>query len=240
MKRMHILILAMVLWIIVTPGFSSAESLLERYCIIAERWEEIFRRGNITVYSQGVPDSDVLAFRAVGRLDAPVEQVMEVLRRLEITGEWMPDVKAKFALKEFSDFQAVTYSVNDLPWPFADREMVLFNELRIDPVRKYLVVEVYSVDFNAYPTARGNVRAQMHCGETRLRPAPDGRTDIELILYVDPMGFIPAWLVNLSQKKLPYNFLHALEKKARQTEYTLRPSYRKLLDKLEFLLAQTD
>jgi hypothetical protein len=161
---------------------------------------------------------------------------MEVLRRVEITGEWMPDIQTKYSVVERSDFEAITYSINDLPWPFADRELVLLNRLRLDRVRKYLVVDVYSIDLGDVPVGKGNVRAHMYCGETKVRPAGENRTEVDLILFVDPKGFIPAWLVNLFQKKLPYNFLKALEQKAATTSYSLRPSFQPMLAELKSLL----
>lgn len=215
------------------------DALADRFSIAADRWEEIRQQGGITVYSQKVPVSDVLAFRATAFLNAPVEQVMEVLRRVDITGEWMPDISVKYAVREWSDFKAVTYSINLMPWPFADRELLLMNRLRLDPIRKYLVVEVYSVESvedEKIPVAKGKVRANMYCGETMIRPGREGQTEVEMILFVDPKGFIPAWLVNIFQKSLPYNFLKALEKKAATTDYPLRPSYQKLLNDLKSML----
>ena len=212
------------------------DNLAAQLCIVAENWKTIFQDGGITVYSQRVPVSDVLAFRAAAVLDAPVEQVMEVLRRVEITDEWMPDIRLKYSVEERSDFEAITFSVNEMPWPFADRELVLLNRLRLDRIRKYLVVDVYSIDYGAVPVEKGNVRAHMYCGETKVRPAGEGRTEVDLILFVDPKGFIPAWMVNLFQKKLPYNFLKALERKAATSSYPLRPSFQPVLAELKSLL----
>lgn len=230
----RIVLLALV--VLAAAAARAEEKTGDRLCFSPDRWEQILEKGGISVYSQKVPASDVLAFRAAGVLAAPVDQVMEVLRRLEITGEWMPDIRTKFAVKEFSDFEAVTYSINEMPWPFADREMLLYNRLWLDAVRRFLVVDVHSVEDEAVPVEKGNVRALMHCGETLVRPAGRDRTHVELILFVDPMGFIPAWLVNLSQRNLPYNFLKALEEKAAVTSFPLRPAYRKLLDALESML----
>ena len=214
------------------------DGLLDRFYLAAGRWKQIRQHGGITVYSQRVPVSDVLAFRATAVLNAPVEQVMEVLRRVEITGEWMPDISVKYAVKEWSDFKALTYSINEMPWPFADRELLLMNRLRLDRIRKFLVVEIFSVEDEKIPVAKSNVRAHMYCGETMIRPGREGQTEVELILFVDPKGFIPVWLVNLFQKSLPYNFLKALEEKAATSDYPLRPSFQVLLNGLKSSLRQ--
>jgi hypothetical protein len=226
----------LLLWITAPAAAVCGQGLSDRFSITPDRWQQIYQKGGITVYSQKVPISDVMAFRAASLLDAPVEQVMEVLRRVEITGEWMPDIVVKYAVNEWSDFEAITFSINEMPWPISDRELLLYNRLRLDRNRKFLVVEVYSVEDKSLPVARGNVRAHMHCGETLVRPAGDGRTQVELILFVDPKGFIPAWLVNLFQKMLRYNFLKALEEKAAVSHYPLRPSYQQMLSELKSIL----
>ena len=76
------------------------------------------------------------------------------------------------------------------------------------------------------------VRAVMHCGQTRLRPAGSRRTEMDIILFVDPKGAIPAWLANIAQRRMPYDFLRALEKKAAATHFPLRPAFRVLLEQL--------
>ena len=57
---------------------------------------------------------------------------MEVLRKVEIAKDWMPDTEVKYTVKELSDFEAITYGINKLPWPFSCRELVLHNKLRLD------------------------------------------------------------------------------------------------------------
>ena len=199
-------------------------------------WKEIFRKDDIVVYAMPAPDSDIMAFRATGTLRAPIDQVMEVLRQVEIAEQWMPDIVEKNTIEEISDLEAVTYSINKLPWPFAGRELILNNALRFDAKTRYLVVDVYSVKREDIAPKEGTVRAVMHCGQTRLRPADGLRTDMDIILFVDPKGAIPAWMANFAQRRMPYNFLRGLEKKAATTHYPLRPAFRRLLNQLVSLM----
>lgn len=199
-------------------------------------WQEIFRKDDITVYAMETPNSPIMAFRATGTLNAHISQVMEVLRKVEIAEQWMPDLVEKRTIDNVSDMEAVTYSINKLPWPFAGREMVLRNALRLDTRSRSLVVDVYSVDRPDLVPRKGTVRAVMHCGQTLLRPAGGDRTAVDIILFVDPKGSIPAWLANFAQRQMPYNFLKSLERKASTTSYPLRPAFRSLLDRLIALL----
>ena len=207
-------------------------------CLADSNWQEISHVDEITVYSQKFEDSDVLAFMATGVLKAPVEQIMEVLRRVEISIDWMPDISEKYTVENFSDYKAITFSVNTLPWPFADRELLLHNELYIDRKKKYLVVDTFSVEMDRLPVRSENVRAQMKCGRTLLRPTGPRRTEIILTLLVDPAGKIPVWLVNLLQRTMPLDFLRKLEKKAQSTSFQLRPKFKEVLDELITLIEQ--
>ena len=207
-----------------------------QYCIVQNVWKKILIKNGITVYSQKAPGSDLLALKATGILEAPTGQIMEVLRNVDISKEWIPHIGKKVSVKEFSDLEAITYSVNVLPWPFADRSLLLHNKLRLDKERKYLVVEIYSVDFETFSIRDDHVRAFMHCGQMIMRPIGTEQTEIELTLFLDPRGQIPTWLVNMAQRTMPYNFLKALEKKAGQTNYELRPSFNEMLEQLIVLL----
>lgn len=227
-------ILSFIIFLFLTMPLLSlaADDLPAQYCLVQNKWKPIFKKRNITVYSQKTQDSDVLALRATGILKAPIDQVMEVLRKVEISKEWIPHIDTKFSVKELSDLEAVTYSVNPLPWPFADRSLLLHNRLRLDSVRKSLVVDVYSISPETIHVKEKHVRAVMYCGHVFIRPAGGEKTELEFILLLDPRGHIPVWLVNMTQKSLPYDFLTALEKKAGQTSYELRPSFKEMLDKL--------
>jgi hypothetical protein len=240
MQHTRIRLLKTVLVIALAAAAAPARGA-ENYCLLQDgpataEWREVYVNDGITVYAQKQPTTGIIAFRARGVIDAPMEQVMEVLRKVEISEDWMPDISEKYTLKNISDYEAITYSVNELPWPLADREMILRNALRLDPRRKFIVVDVYSEEEAAPPLSGENVRAYMHCGRTRLRPADANRTEMDLVLYVDPRGYIPTWMANLVQKRMPYTFLKALEAKAGTTTYTLRPSFQKILDELRALM----
>lgn len=232
MKSTRILILIIFIFIALPAVSRPANDLPEQYCLILNNWKNIYSKNGITVYSQKAPDSDIVALKAVGILKAPMDQVVEVLRKVEISKEWIPHIDKKFLVQEFSDTESITYSVNILPWPFADRSLLLHNKLRFDREKKHLVVDIHSVDPEKNPIKEDIVRAKMYCGQMFIRPAGSGQTEIELMTFVDPKGHIPAWLVNMSQKSLPYDFLKALEEKASQTNYELRPTYKEMLEQL--------
>lgn len=232
MKIARILILITFALTALPAASLPADDLPEQYCLVLNRWKYIYNRNGITVYSQRLPDSDIAALKAVGTLDAPIDQVMEVLRNVEISKEWVPHINQKYAVQEFSDTENITYSVNVLPWPFSDRSLLLHNKLSLDKEKKSIVIDVRSVDPAIKPIKEDNVRANVYCGQMILQPAGQAQTNIQIVTFLDPKGYIPAWLVNLIQKTLPYDFFKALEKRAGQTHYQLRPAFAEMLEQL--------
>ncbi len=197
-----------------------------------DSWKEVTNKNGVIIYSQKSKLSKALAFKAVGDLEAPIEQILELLRRVDLATSWMPRLASKKVITNISDFEAVTYSVNDLPWPFTDRDMILSNSLIIDRESKKLVVEIKSVKDKNYPIIAKNVRSIVHLGQTWMEPLGERRTKVTVIVLIDPMGHIPMWLVNLLQKNLPYNLLKNLEREAARSDFPLRPSFKKVLKEL--------
>jgi len=223
MKVGWLLLFIIFIFLTLPTASPASNDLHARYCLVQYNWKKVFNKNGITVYSQKAAESEVLALKAAGILKAPVDQVMEVLRKVEISREWIPDIDNKISVKDFSDLEAITYSVNMLPWPFAKK--------------KYLVIDINSVDSETNPIQKGHIRSNMYCGQINMRPAGIGQTEIELILFVDPKGHIPTWLVNMAQKSMPYDFLKALEEKAGRTSFELRPSFKEMLGRLVALLS---
>lgn len=232
MKITRILIFIIFILLTLPAAGLAADDPPGEYCVILNNWKSIYTEDGITVYSQKVPDSEIVALKAIGILKAPMDQVVEVLRKVETSKEWVPHVEKKFEVQDFSDTESITYSVNMLPWPFTDRSLLLYNKLRLDKEKNHLVIDIQSVEPDKIPIKEDNVRATMHCGQMIIRPAGNAQTDMQLVIFVDPRGNIPAWLVNMSQKRLPYDFLKALEKKAGGTDFELRPTFKEMFNQL--------
>lgn len=199
------------------------------------RWKIVNKKSKINVYSMEFENSDVLAFKAHGILNANVGKIMEALRNVEDSVKWMPNLKEKVTVRNVSDLEAITYSVNNIPFPFRDRDMVLRNVLSIDEKRKLLVVNSYSVQADKRPPHKKRVRAQMRLGQTLLIPIDENRTEVYLMVQVDPMGNIPTWIVNFVQKSIPRAFLKSVEKRASEISTPTRQVFLDMINKVKEL-----
>jgi hypothetical protein len=197
-----------------------------------QEWKLIKEKDQVKIFSMEAKGFDVIAFRSVGTLNAPIDQVMELLRRVEISTEWMPRLQEKYVIRDVSDYEAVTYSINDLPWPFTDREMVLNNRLVVHKQTNNMVVEIFSVEDEKAKRREKSIRAQVYLGQTWLKAISDKQTEVEVVILIDPKGKIPKWLVNLLQKNMPYKLLKGIERMASKSSFPVRDVYKKIIKDL--------
>jgi ABC-type transport system involved in multi-copper enzyme maturation permease subunit len=87
MKVAGILIFIIFIFLILPIAGLVANDLPAQYCLSQNNWKNLYSKNGITVYSQKAPDSDVLALKATGTLKAPLDQILEVLRQVEISKE---------------------------------------------------------------------------------------------------------------------------------------------------------
>ena len=200
-----------------------------------EGWKKVYNEDGVLVHSQKAHNSKIVGFKAEAVLNATLENVLQVLRDVEGTVGWAPNLVEKKTITNDSDVKAITYNNNDLPWPAADRDMVLINELRLDRENKLLVVDTHSVEHSDYPEMDNAVRALMPYGTLEFKRVEGSKAWVRMTILVDPRGAIPVWLVNMLQKRLPLQFLKALEKESQLKKPENLPGVKKLISELDKL-----
>lgn len=197
-----------------------------------DRWTLISSEEGYLLEAQSIPGHRLQAYRARGILKAPIEQLLEVLSDVTAADEWIPDLSRQQVVSEVSSLELITLSIYAVPFPFADRELLLRNHLRLDRERGGLMAEAVSIDYPEVPVVNGRVRAHMFCGRTWLRPVAADRTEVELVLMVEPRGRIPAFLADFGIRRAPLKLLMALESRAKISNYPVRSAYRNMLRQL--------
>jgi hypothetical protein len=195
-------------------------------------WTLISHEDGFRIESQPIPGHRLQAYRAKGILQAPIEQILEVLSDVAAADTWIPDLVRQQVVTEVSPLELITLSVYTVPFPFADRELLLRNHLRFDRERGGLTAEAVSIDHPEVPVADQRVRAHMFSGKTWLRPLSADRTEAEFVLMVEPRGRIPTFLADFGIRRMPLKLLKALEYRAQISDYPVRSLYRDMLSQL--------
>lgn len=200
--------------------------------IPADGWSLVCEHNGIVVQERSVPGYPMKAYRARGTLSAPIEQILEVLSDTDTASDWMPELDRQQVVSAVSDVEMITLNIYGVPFPFADRELLLHNQLRLDRPGNALVAEAVSIDAPEVATPGSRVRARMIYGKTWLSPVDTDLTDIEFVIMADPGGCIPDFLATFGLRRMPLSFVRALETRAQQADYPLRPAYQALLHQL--------
>lgn len=201
-----------------------------------DSWKKETVIDGFTIYSRKEQGSSILGFKLEGNLKAPIEQVMEHLRDVENSSEWTPGLVHKSTIENFSDIEAITYSISEMPWPLNKRDYILHNKLFIHEQKKLLYVISYSVENSRYPVDKRYVRADIGYSNIGIRPVSDSETYIEWTVFADPKGVVPSFVVNFYQKNYGVDFFHALEKRSSEHPQKLRATFADMLKKLRKLL----
>ena len=183
----------------------------------SEAWTLRKEADHIRIYTIEQPGSRFKAFKAVGVLDAPIENLMAVMANPGSCVEWVHNCIESYAFGngDFSDRYA--YSVNDMPWPVTDRDYVLRIRTRGDRSSGEI-----AMDLNATPhqRAESSSRVRVDRSDTLYRFTPEGdKTRMVWVQHTDPNGSLPGWLVNSLVVDIPVRSMEELERVANLEKY---------------------
>jgi hypothetical protein len=185
--------------------------------IDSEQWALQKEIDNIRIYTMDQPDSGFQAFKAVARLDAPIENLMAVMINPESCEEWVLNCTESYAFGTGDFHDRYAYSVNDMPWPVTDRDYVLRIQTRGDAG-----TGVIFMDLSATPGMRAEYssRVRVDVSNTLYRFTPAGdQTQMVWVQHTEPNGSLPGWLVNNLLVDIPVKSMQALESVARSEKY---------------------
>ncbi|WP_372998456.1 START domain-containing protein [Marinobacter sp.] len=182
-----------------------------------EAWTLRKEADHIRVYTINQPDSSFKAFKAVGVLDAPIENLMAVMANPGSCVEWVHNCTESYAFGKGDFHDRFAYSVNDMPWPVTDRDYVLRIRTRGDQASGEVVMNL-----NATPNQRAenSSRVRVDRSDTLYRFTPDGdKTRMVWVQHTDPNGSLPGWLVNSLLVDIPLRSMEELERVANRENY---------------------
>ena len=172
-------------------------------------WRTIDTADGITVSKAVVEGSPFVAFKGETVMDAPMERVLFVLLDNDHRIEWVDRLYKNQLLESVSPYDYVLYQAFELP-VFSDRDYVYHGLATRDPGTGVVTLEMRSVDHPKAPPTVG-VRAKLVDSRYVLTPVGPAQTRVEVEICTDPMGSMPAWIVNLIQRSWPRDTLNGIE-----------------------------
>lgn len=186
-------------------------------------WKEIYTDDGVTVSRSSVPGTRLVAFRGQTVMEAPIGKIVAVLVDDAHREDWVGRLYTSQTLTSTSPFDFVTYQAYKLPAPFSNRDYVFRAVMTRDPATGVIRQSLQSVEHPDAPETVG-VRANLVNSQYLLTPLPNGDTQVVVEILTDPMGSMPAWIVNLIQRTWPRDTLNGIRAqlgKAWVTEHPL-------------------
>lgn len=160
--------------------------------LAAEGWQLRRESAEIKIYTRQSQGSALNAVRIETRLPGPIDRVADLLIDPAKRSLW-DDMCATVEVLSRSQLSNTAYFHYAMPWPVADRDVVLATDIRRDEDGLTINSVALSSD---YPPQPGRVRVSEAWYLWRLTPVSATATDVVAEMYMDPAGPIPAWLLN--------------------------------------------
>lgn len=161
-------------------------------------WQAAGERDDIRVYSRSVEGSGYIEVKAETLIKADINQLMGVMDDTQACPRWMHNCLAPKLLAKPSLLERYTYLRNDLPWPFADRELIVHSKIDRDEHSGAVTIRLTGIDEQALPPSAlqqlpgsgKSVRAKSFNGQWQFIPEGDAHRVIYR-MHID-LGGSPA------------------------------------------------
>lgn len=192
--------------------------LLSQGAVAAENWEQQRDRDGIQVYTRDVDGSKFKAVKSTMTIAASLRELVALVRDAAACPDWAALCKMAESIDELSETEMYVYTLNDLPWPVADRDAIAHVLWSQDP-SDLAVTMIATVVSDKLPAKKGIVRLSYGTTSWHFKPTADGQVDVTSIAHVDPGGATPAWLSNRLLVDSPFDTMAGMRKIIKSNRY---------------------
>ncbi|MBF0362456.1 MAG: hypothetical protein HQK49_15670 [Oligoflexia bacterium] len=193
--------------------FSSKEHVSSKEVdITTNQWILIDERDDVKTYEKKIPDSGLVAFRGEATIDASVGRIYSVMKDFRYRPDWVYLLKEVKLLSTQTKFDTIERYHITIFWPIADRDFINRMLQIYNPSDGSLLIKMQYASDELYPIEANIIRGYIHHSIINLKPVSESKTYIEVEIFADPKGSVPAWAANLVQKEWPHYTLTGLKK----------------------------
>ena len=172
----------------------------------AATWQKLLTEDGITVYAQD-GEHRIIPFKAEAIIDAPAERILSVLKDWKNKNKWSPKLKSVKMHEEGGADQYTFSEYYSTPWPATDREFRL--EGKIEKLKNGFLLSAQNAKNVRYKN-EDHIQADVRTLDFRIVKISDVKSKVMFEFHGDMKGWMPAWLVNIIQKKWPLRFIQGL------------------------------
>lgn len=166
-------------------------------------WQLKRDRDGIQIYTRSIDGSKYKAVRAEAFVDAALHELVGLVMDTPACPEWVATCKDSKVVEKVSETEFYAYTLNDLPWPVRDRDVVA----RVTWTKGDNGGVTMSANLveGMVSEKRRTVRLTYGVTSWTFVPQPDGGTRVVSEAHLDPGGAVPAWLTNMLLIDSPFD-----------------------------------
>ena len=154
----------------------------------------------IALYSGSVPEVRVVPVKAVMTIPGTIEEVALVLEDLSRRRDWISNFGQSILLERPNDYEQTEYLRVDLPWPAEDRSAVVRVRVIVSDDLRHAMLAGESVESPLADRLPKLVRAQVHTSTFQMTQV-EGHVEVVALVFIDPCGGVPKWIVNFFTRR---------------------------------------
>ncbi len=197
------------------------------YAEVEADWVLERDENNVRVYTRSLEGSSFKAFRGETVIDAELNRALALMNDTAACVDWMHSCKSPVLIAKLNPLERYTYMVNDLPWPAADRALLLRASISQRMSDRVVTVALNAVAPSELsdeqrarvPSSKGVVLIDKARGFFRFTPVDDQKTHVEYQMHTDPNGALPASLVNAMVIDTPFHTLKSMQSVVLEEKY---------------------
>lgn len=182
-------------------------------------WELLMEKNDIRIYRNRVPGSEIDEMKGECILDANLDVVALVMLDVASYPQWVANCIEARKFGCTSATSCLLYFTLGMPWPILDRDVILQSSTKISLRQGTIIGSVAALPDKIVPEHDRRVRITSMYGTWIFKRLSREKTGATFICWADPGGYIPAIIINIASRDIPYRTLLGLRDMVKREKY---------------------
>lgn len=159
------------------------------------KWKLEKDDSGIQIFTRKYEGKNFKEFKATTMVSCSMNTLVDLMEKVEDYPKWQANVESGKLLKRVNAKERFLYSSTDLPWPFDDRDIVVYSK-KTTYKNGAIKYEMESRP-NYIEPVEGYLRIAESYGYWKFVPKENGQIKVIYQFYGDPGGSLPASIINM-------------------------------------------
>jgi hypothetical protein len=172
----------------------------------------------ITLYGGSDQGTGIVPLKVVMTIPGTIEEVSLVLEDIPRRKEWVSNFGGSVLLDRANDYDQTEYLHVDMPWPARDRSAVLRARVTVSDDLKHATIAAESCESPLAANLPVLVRSKIYASTFQMTQVGDN-VEVVALVFIDPRGSIPKWIVNYFTRRVSRSTLSGLRRQVARRLY---------------------